>query len=69
MNSSKFYSIQNSVLDSGLDSGADVPHLVIPNLSSGPGDIQQGLQGSQTGSDVLHLVFRVRGTQKLHTDP
>lgn len=62
-----------SRLDFGLNScqgsGPGVSHLVVSDLGSGPGDVQQRLQSSQTGSDVLHLVLGVRRTQKLDADP
>lgn len=44
-------------------------YLIISNLSTGPRDIKQCLQSSETGRDVLHLVLRVWGAKELHTDP
>lgn len=44
-------------------------HLVVSDLSPGPGDVEQRLQSSQTRRDVLHLVVRVWRTQELYADP
>lgn len=43
--------------------------LVDPDPGSGPGHVQQSLQRSQTGDDLLHLVLRVGGAEEFHADP
>lgn len=43
--------------------------LVNSDPSSGPGHVEQSLQSSETGNDVLHLVPRVWRAEEFHADP